>query len=89
MRQWDTKRQFKPRYGAVFKGFLLAWVKPLANLAKLVSISLHCLADLALGLLLLILSPVMLPVFLIAERRLTRRRRLDYLIAQRLADKDV
>lgn len=89
MRQWDTKRQFKPRYGAVFKGFLLAWVKPLANLYKLVSISLHCMTDLALGLLILILSPVMLPIFLIAERRLTRRRRLDYLIAQRLADKDV
>lgn len=89
MRQWDTKRQFKPRYGAVFRGFLLAWVKPSANLAKSVSLSLHCIADLALGLLLLILSPVMLPVFLIAEKRLTRRRRLDYLIAQRLADKDI
>ncbi|MBI6558099.1 hypothetical protein YA0868_01925 [Pseudomonas syringae] len=89
MRQWDTKRQFKPRYGAVFKGFLLAWVKPLANLAKSISLSLHSLADLLLGILLLVLSPVMLPVFLIAEKRLTRRRRLDYLIAQRLADKDI
>ncbi|KPB95704.1 Unknown protein sequence [Pseudomonas syringae pv. maculicola] len=67
----------------------MAWVKPSANLAKSVSLSLHCIADLSLGLLLLILSPVMLPVFLIAEKRLTRRRRLDYLIAQRLADKDI
>ncbi|KWT10589.1 hypothetical protein CFBP3846_03690 [Pseudomonas syringae pv. avii] len=23
MRQWDTKREFKPRYAAVFKGFLI------------------------------------------------------------------
>jgi hypothetical protein len=98
MRQWDTKKQFKPRYGYVAKVvFLGVWIAlseqywwgafcalwdAVVRLSKMIG-------NVLLGVILLITSPVMFPIFLLTEVGRAKRQRLAYLRRNRAADEDI
>lgn len=94
MRQWDTKRQFKPRYKLVAEIIFMGWLTAIRR------IEWHCWVDdikgviepplvLSIALLMLLSSPITFPVACAFEYAYVRRRRLRYLRANRRADADV
>lgn len=98
MRQWDTKKQFKPRYGMVagivFLGILKAfqypdWRYTLQDLGRACWRLWGHLGGIVLAILLLVLSPVTFPLLCLVEFSSTRRARLDYLRSNRQADEDI
>lgn len=98
MRQWDTKKAFKPRYALVASIVFLGWLKAFTHpswkrlfgelWAGLFGIT-AALFGIVLGFLLLALSPIAFPALCLFEVKNTRRRRLQYLRANRRADEDV
>lgn len=98
MRQWDTKKQFKPRYGlvakVVFLGIWIAlsqgdWRCTFRQLGVVLWELVKDIGNVLLGVALLVLSPITFPLFCLVEAKQTRRRRLDYLRRERAADEDI
>jgi len=98
MRQWDTKKHFRPRYAfvakLVFAGLWIAVTQP--NWRYAVStflegcreLSLHVFG-VALAVILLVTSPIAFPVLCLAEFLTARKRRLAYLKRNRACDEDI
>ena len=98
MRQWDTKKQFKPDYKhvarLVFLGLVQAFTQPnwsytfseiWSGLSRLIS---H-LMGILLAIVLLVLSPITFPLLCLVVKMRTRARRLEYLRRNRAADEDL
>jgi len=97
-RQWDTKREFKPDYRKVAGGVFLGWwrvltVKDWAYTFRSMGEDIVTLARLIClliaALLMLVLSPVVFPLWCFLERRLQRRNRLYWIKRNRAADEDI
>lgn len=89
MRQWDTKRQFKPQYARACGAILLGPWRSFKNGVPSYLEAAQSLSDLCLSVAIFICSPVILPVCLFIESRLARSRRLAYLRSNRAADEDI
>lgn len=98
MRQWDTKKQFKPRYQLVARVVFLGiwvwlseedWPGALRDIGDgLLQLAKHLLT-LLFAVMLLIASPVTFPLCCVLERGAAKRRRLAWLRANRRADEDI
>ncbi len=98
MRQWDTKKQFKPRYaevaGVVFLGwwFVIRSTEWKREARWFVDGVLSLLTPISLvlcGLVFLVLSPIAFPVMCLIEKLSQRSRRLDHIRRNRAADRDI
>lgn len=98
MRQWDTKKEFKPRYDLVAELVFLSWWRMLSKhqwgyAVEALWLGLRAImipiTGLVFSVVLLAGSPVIFPVFCLLERLLLRKRRLMYLRENRAADADI
>lgn len=98
MRQWDTKKQFKPDYRRVAKVVFLGWLSAarqpnwrwhLGELWSGLSGLTAGVLGVAFGAVLLASSPVSFPLLCLAHRMTRRRERLSYIRRNRKADADL
>lgn len=97
-RQWDTKKKFEPDYRGVAKLVFLGWLRALGDpdyraiASELVDVMWRigeALLGIALGVLLLITSPLSFPVICLIHKRSLRAKRLRYIRNNRAADADI
>jgi hypothetical protein len=94
-RPWDTKKKFEPDYRGVARLVFLGWLRALGDpnyrsiaseLADVIWRIGEALLGIALGVLLLITSPLSFPLICVIHKRSLRAKRLRYLKQNRRAD---
>ena len=97
-RQWDTKKKFEPDYRGVARLVFLGWLRALSEPnyrsigSELVDVMLRigeALLGIALGVLLLITSPLSFPAICLIHKRSLRAKRLRHIQQNRQADADI